>query len=137
MFKQSVFLGATSGILSGIASVIYAHFYNDAMGTDFSKIINPVGMVSICIAASFVWAIGFTLFTKWFKTRGEIIFNFVFVILTFASIIGPFSVNLPLDIHSPELFPGLAIPMHFFPALGWFTLKPLFIKSTTIPQSSS
>jgi len=28
----------------------------------------------------------------------------------------------------PELFPGLVVPMLFFPALAWFTLKPLFIK---------
>ena len=54
--------------------------------------------------------------------------NFVFAILTFASILGPFATKLPLDVEMPELFPGLTVPMHFFPALAWFTLKPLFIK---------
>jgi len=31
-----------------------------------------------------------------------------------------------LDVKTPELFPGLAVPMVFFPAMAWYTLKPLF-----------
>jgi hypothetical protein len=38
----------------------------------------------------------------------------------------PISVSLPLEIKNPELFPGLAVPMIFFPALAWYTVKPLF-----------
>jgi hypothetical protein len=45
------------------------------------------------------------------------------------SLAGAFGAKLPLDIEAPELFPGLVVPMHFFPALGWFTLKPLFFRS--------
>jgi hypothetical protein len=129
MFKKSVFLGLSSGILAGIACIVYAHFYNEAMGSDFSKIVKPIGMIASCLFVGLLAAITYTLFTKWLKAKGEIIFNFVFVLLTFASIVMPFATNLPLDISSPELFPGFAIPMHFFPALGWFTLKPIFIKS--------
>jgi hypothetical protein len=38
----------------------------------------------------------------------------------------PISVSLPLDIKSPELFPGLAVPLVFFPCLSWHTVNPLF-----------
>ena len=73
-------------------------------------------------------AIGFWALDKWLKRNGEIIFNFVFVILSFATLLIPIGAKLPLTLTSPELFPGLAVPMHLFPALGWFTLKPLFIR---------
>jgi hypothetical protein len=73
-------------------------------------------------------SVGYGLLVKWLPKPGEIVFNFALVVLTFASIMGPFAVKLPLDFEQPELFPGLTVPMHFFPALAWFTLKPLFIK---------
>jgi hypothetical protein len=31
-----------------------------------------------------------------------------------------------LNIGSPELFPGLVVPMMFFPALAWLTIQPVF-----------
>jgi hypothetical protein len=53
-------------------------------------------------------------------------FNILVAVLSFASIISPISMSLPLDINNPELFPGLVVPMHFFPALAYFTLAPFF-----------
>jgi len=52
--------------------------------------------------------------------------NFIYAILSFASIIGAMDASLPLDIDFPELFPGLVVPMHFFPALAFFTFQPFF-----------
>ena len=52
--------------------------------------------------------------------------NLVIAVLSFASIISPISMSLPLDIESPELFPGLVVPMHFFPALAFFAISPFF-----------
>jgi len=46
--------------------------------------------------------------------------------LSFGLIVIPISVSLPLNLKSPELFPGLAVPMLFFPALAWFTTDPFF-----------
>jgi hypothetical protein len=34
--------------------------------------------------------------------------------------------SLPLDIEYPELFPGLVVPMHFFPAYAFLTIYPFF-----------
>jgi len=64
---------------------------------------------------------------KWFGNKAELIFNLAFTILSFASIIIPIAATLPLDVAYPELFPGLAVPMHFFPAMAWYTLRPLFM----------
>lgn len=129
MFKRFLLPGAVSGILAGIASIIYQKVYAASLGADFSSIVKPLNIVIITLVSGLIAATGYWLFNKWFKNKGEIVFNFVFVILSFASILGAFAFKLPFDVEMPELFPGLVVPMHFFPALAWFTLKPLFIKS--------
>ena len=129
MFKKLLLLGLVSGVLAAVAALIYQKIYVNSLGADFSAIVKPMNIVIICTLAGLLASTGYGLLTKWLPSAGEIIFNFVLVILTFASILGPFATKLPLDIEMPELFPGLTVPMHFFPALAWFTLKPLFIKN--------
>ncbi len=73
-------------------------------------------------------ALGYWQLKRLFWTKAEIIFNISFTMISFASILVPFAVTLPVSIQNPELLYGLAVPMHFFPALGWFTLRPLFFK---------
>jgi hypothetical protein len=128
MFKKLLLLGLVSGVLAALAALIYQKIYVNSLGADFSTVVKPAYIVITCILAGLLASIGYGLLTKWLPRAGEIIFNFVLVILTFASILGPFATKLPLEIEMPELFPGLTVPMHFFPALAWFTLKPLFIK---------
>ncbi|HEX6427847.1 MAG TPA: hypothetical protein VF008_09190 [Niastella sp.] len=129
MFKKLLLLGLVSGVLAGVAGLIYQKIYANSLGADFSAIVKPVNIVIVSTLAGLLASTGYGLLTKWLPRAGEIIFNFVLAILTFASILGPFATKLPLDIEMPELFPGLTVPMHFFPALAWFTLKPLFIKN--------
>jgi hypothetical protein len=129
MFKKSILLGVFAGSLAGVASIIYQKVYASSLGEDFITIAKPVGIIASSVFAGLLAAMGYFLITKWLKESGEVVFNFVFVILTFASIMAPFATTLPLEVETPELFPGLIVPMHFFPALAWFTLKPLFIKS--------
>jgi hypothetical protein len=128
MFKKLLLLGLVSGVLAAVAALIYQKIYVNSLGADFSTVVKPANIVIVCILAGLLASTGYGLLTKWLPRAGEIIFNFVLVILTFASILGPFATKLPLEIEMPELFPGLTVPMHFFPALAWFTLKPLFIK---------
>jgi len=131
MFKKSLFLGITSGILAGIASIIFEQIYLKAFYLDFSTIASPVALMSACIFGCVLAAVGYWALTKWLKQSGEIVFNLLFTILSFASILGPIATTLPLDLDADLtlMFPGFAITMHFFPALAWFTLKPLFFKS--------
>jgi len=129
MFKKLLLLGLIAGVLAGIASLVYQRVYAHSLQADFSMIAKPVNIMITCILGCLLAAVGYGLITKWLPRYGEVIFNFVFVILTFASILGPFAAKLPLEINDPQLFPGLTVPMHFFPALAWFTLKPLFVKN--------
>jgi len=126
MSKKIFLHGLIAGLLSAIASIIYYRIHYFAFEIDFSKLVNVIGLVGINLLGCLLAAIGYWLFKNWFGNKGEIIFNLSFSILSFASIIIPIAVKLPLDIQNPELFPGLTVPMHFFPALAWFTIKPLF-----------
>ena len=128
MFKRALYLGIVSGLLAGIAGLAYARLYYTANEADFSKVASAVKIIASSLFGGVLAAIGYTLLVKALKTRGEIVFNLLFTIFSFASLLLPIAYKLPLTIETPELFPGMVIPMHFFPALGWYTLKPIFIK---------
>jgi hypothetical protein len=129
MFKNSLALGIVAGLLAGIAGVVYARIYHTSLGADFSKVVSTVRIIAASVVGGVLAAIGYTLLDKWLKSRGEIVFNLIFTLISFATLLAPFAVKLPMDLEAPELFPGMVIPMHFFPALGWYTLKPIFIRS--------
>jgi len=129
MFKKAFLLGFLSGLLAGIAAVIYQKVYAASLGADFATIAKPLNIFLTTILSGLIAAVGFWVTNKWLTNKGEIVFNLLFAILSFASILPAFAFRLPTTVEMPELFPGLVVPMHFFPALAWFTLKPLFIKT--------
>jgi ABC-type branched-subunit amino acid transport system permease subunit len=130
MFRKALTLGIVSGLLAAIAGLIYAHLYYSINEADFSKVASSIRIIASSLAGGVLAAIGFTLFNKWLKSNGEIVFNLLFSIISFASLLMPIAYKLPTSLETPELFPGMVIPMHFFPALAWFTLKPLFIRQS-------
>jgi ABC-type branched-subunit amino acid transport system permease subunit len=129
MFRKSLALGIVSGLLAGIAGVIYAGIYYSINEADFSGVVSTVKIITASLVGGVLAAIGYSLLDRWLRARGEIVFNLVFTLISFITLLGPIAVKLPRNINTPELFPGMVIPMHFFPALVWFTLKPIFIKS--------
>lgn len=130
MFKRIFFWGLTAGILSAVASIIYKQVFTFAFTyegiPDYSKIINIPVLIGANIIAGLLAAFGFWACIRLFKKKGELIFNLLFSIVSFASIALPISITLPVDIKMPELFPLLTVSMHFFPAIAWFTVRPLF-----------
>lgn len=128
MFKRIFFHGLTAALFTAIAAIIYTRIYFFATEADFSNVLNTVSIIGfsiiLCLLAAFLyWGM-----IAWLKKKGELIFNFLFSIISFACVMIPISLTLPLDIKFPELFPGLAVPMVFFPAISWYTVKPLFTK---------
>ena len=128
MYKRSLSLGLVSGLLSGLASVIYQHIYNTAVGADFSNIVTKAAIIVASIIGSSLAAIRYVWFSKWFKTKANQVFNLVFVVFCVLTIVSPIAFKLPLTEQSPELFPGMTVPMHLFPPLAWLTLHPFFFK---------
>jgi ABC-type branched-subunit amino acid transport system permease subunit len=129
MFSKSLILGVVSGILAGVAGIIYAHLYYSINEADFSRVASTVRIIASSLAGGVLAAIGFTILHKLLKRNGEIVFNLLFAVISFASLLLPIAYKLPTTLETPELFPGMVIPMHLFPALAWFTLKPLFIRN--------
>lgn len=127
--KKLIFHGLLSGILSGIAGVIYLTIYQEAFYVDFNSIINSSSVVGASVFGCMLMTLGYAALLKFKKQNLTGWLNVVIAVLSFASIISPIAMSLPLDIESPELFPGLVVPMHFFPALAFFALVPFFQNS--------
>jgi hypothetical protein len=128
---KNVFLhGLIAGILSGIACIAYNSIYTKALMVDYSKVFQTPALIGSSLIGCILASLGFYFLTRFLNKPGQIIFNILFLVLSFASIAGPFAAQLPLDVESPELFAGLTVPMHFFPALLWFATLPLFKYNT-------
>ena len=130
MFIKSLLVGVTAGVLSGVACIIFTGVYKEITFVDFSPVFNATNLIGACMFGCVLASIGFWGLIKVTPKYGEIIFNFLFTILTFASILGPIGHKFPLDFNEEitTYFPFLAITLHFFPALIWFAVKPIFIK---------
>ena len=80
MFKRSLLLGVISGLLAGITSIIYQKVYAHSLGADFITIATPVNIICASIFGGVLAAVGYWLLDKWLKIKGEIVFNFIFII---------------------------------------------------------
>lgn len=127
--KTHLMHGLVAGLLAGLAGAIYQSIYENAMFLDFSAVINTASIIGVCVFGCVLMGVGYWLLVKFNKPKLKVWLNVVIVVLSFASILSPLGMTLPLDVESPEMFPGLAIPMHFFPALVFFGLDPAFAKT--------
>lgn len=118
--------GLAAGLLSTLASLIYLKLYQTTLASSFDKVISMGSILGSSIIGCSLMATGYFLLSKFKKETFKGVLNITISVLSFASIIGVISMTLPVDIESPELFVGLAIPMHFFPALSFFTIEPFF-----------
>lgn len=127
-FSKTLLLGFISGLVSGIICLIYSAIYSDAFYVDFSSIVTPAGMFISSSIGGVLMSLGYFLLLKWNKPGLIPVANILYSAISFASIIGVLAFKLPLDVEFPEMFPGLTIPMHFFPALSFLALAPFFLK---------
>lgn len=126
IWKKFFELGLISSLLSTTACLIYAKIYSTAFYVNFGVIVGTTNMIAASAIGCFLMVIGYKLGIQW---KGEKVIpwlNILYSIISFASITGVLGFNLPLDIESPEMFPGMVIPMHFFPVLSFLTIYPFF-----------
>jgi hypothetical protein len=126
MFKGKFIQGILASILSAVAGIIYQYIYRFAYEVDFSKVLGIAKIISFSVLVCMLAVFLNYILTRSLKKRGEIIFNFLFSTLSFVSVMIPICITLPLNVQFPEMFPGLAVPMVFFPVIAWFTVSPLF-----------
>lgn len=134
MFRNIFLLAVSTSILATIACMAYATMYFSLL-VDFSEVLGIVKVLTNCVLVSMAACIVFYIINAIIKKANiaEFLFN---LIVTFVSIA---TVFLILKSDDPEFknedallmidyYKGFVMPMLFFPALAWFTLKPLFIK---------
>ncbi|WP_343605684.1 hypothetical protein [Fluviicola sp.] len=130
-FTKGLLLGLTSGILSSGVCIAYNEIYSKAFYIDFSNVLTITGIVLSSILGCLLMAMGYVIISKLKKPVFIPWLNVLYCILSFVSVIGVLGFKLPLDVEFPEMFPGLAIPMHFFPTLSFLALVPFFWKLKT------
>jgi len=124
--KKSLIHGVVAGLLSGVAGIIYLNIYQEALGVDYGPIINKGAIMGASVMGCMLMTLGYVALIKLGKQKWSGWLNILIAVLSFVSIIGPIGMSLPLDIEYPELFPGLVVPMHFFPAYAFLTIYPFF-----------
>ena len=127
MYKRIFYHSLLSGLLSGFCGWIYSRIHFFATQADFSAVLHPLSIAGYCLIISIIIGFIYWLVRSVLKKNQQIVFNLVVAIINFVAVIFPISMTLPLSIQFPELFPGLAIPMIFFPLIAWHTLSPIFI----------
>lgn len=125
-WKQTFIMGMAGSLLSSLASIIFLNIYKEALLVDFSKIAGNSNIIAACTIGCLLMAVGYKLALKWKGTKTIGWLNIAFSVISFTTIAGVFGFNLPMDTESPELFPGMIIPMHFFPVLSIITIFPFF-----------
>ena len=118
--------GIIAGLLSALVGIIYLYLYQNLLFLDFSAVLGVGAIAGASILGCLLMSGGYLVLHRINKSNLRGWVNVLIVILTFVSILGPITVTLPLDVDFPELFPGLAVPMHFFPAMIFFGLAPFF-----------
>ena len=118
--------GLVAGVLAGLAAYVYNTAYREALLVDFSTVMNTSAILGASIFGCVLASLGYHFFSKWVRRGTDAWFNTIFLALSFATFGGSFAASLPENVESPELFPGLSVPMHLFPILFWLAVKPLF-----------
>jgi len=108
-----------AGLLTAFSSISYLMLYESILYVDFSQILNVGSVAGASIFGCLLIAIGYLILEKMNKEKWKGGLNILIIFLSFLSILGPISMSLPLDLEFPELFPGLAIPMHFFSSINF------------------
>ena len=124
--KQLITHAVTASILSIAACLIYNQIYSSALDLDFSRVLNVGGIIGASVLSCLLMSLSYYFIYRWNNGKGLAWVNILIAVVSFATVMAPLAAQLPVDLDSPELFPGLAIPMHFFPALSFFTIAPFF-----------
>ncbi|RFC54111.1 hypothetical protein [Brumimicrobium aurantiacum] len=127
--KKHLIHGGVAGILASVAGIIFFNIYSEFYFLDFTAVIDEVAIVFSSIIGSVLMGVGYIILDKVKKPNLYGVLNILIMVLSFLSIVPVMAMSLPLEVEFPEMFPGLVIPMHFFPAMAFFGLAPFFQKA--------
>ena len=124
--KTPLTYGLSTGLISGTAGSVYSYCYQEYMFLDYSQVITPWSIITASVVACLLMAGSYWYLGGEKQLHLLKLLNICFALLTCFSVLLPLGITLPLDVEFPEMFPGLAVPLHFFPTLIFFSLLPYF-----------
>lgn len=127
--KKHLIHGVVAGILASIAGIIFLNIYVELYFVDFSAVIDEVAIIFSSIIGCLLMGVGYIILDKVKKPNLYGVLNILIMVLSFLSIVPVMAMTLPLEVDFPEMFPGMVVPMHFFPAIAFFGLAPFFKKA--------
>lgn len=128
MFKKAFFHGISAGLLSSLICYFFTSILRDEFYYEFSSIISNQNIIGATMFTSILASVLNTLAIRVSPKYGETIFNILFSIAVFASLLMPMLHKLPLDFdeYLTVIFPTYAMVLHFIPPFVWFALNPIF-----------
>jgi hypothetical protein len=84
MFKRIFLQAVFASILASLAGIIYNRIYYFSTEADFSPVLNTGRIIALSVLTSMVAAFLNYFLIRLLKRRGEIVFNFLFSIVSFA-----------------------------------------------------
>jgi hypothetical protein len=132
MFKKIFFAGCASFVLAMLAGLTYSSVYF-SMLVDFSEMVNFQTILTYyaMLSAGFILVnYGANRLVKNVRT-GDFLFNLVLSGVSFAAVFMVLKMEDPIFKNEDaqlmiDYYKGFFMPLLFFPALSWMTMKPLF-----------
>lgn len=124
--RNLIFHGILSSACASVAGIVYFEIYQYLMFTSFDAVVNWGSIIGASTIGCLLMMLSYWTLSRFSLIKLTGWMNVLIAIVSFVSIIGAMNTALPLDIDYPELFPGLMVPMHFFPAMSFFGLTPFF-----------
>ena len=135
MFKHLFFLGIGSALLSSTACMIYSKLYFSTL-VDFSEAAGYLKLISgcfmFCMSAVFLSYLMAKIISN--KAWSEFMINLIISAVSMGLVFIILGSDDPVFKNEDaqlmiDYYKGFIMPMLFFPALAWFTLKPILIKA--------
>lgn len=134
MFKRIFLHAVASGLFSTLVSYIYTSFYKGII-VDFTEVVGIKQILAYNMLLAMSTCFIFFALTKVIKKQAIASFIMNFLLSTISIVLvfyvlktdDPTFKNEDAELMK-DFFKGFLMPMLFFPALSWFTFKPLFVK---------
>ena len=95
MIFKYIFLALISGALAGFGCYLYASVYQELTVIDYSGFIPTSAIFIACFVGCILASLGHALLVKLLPKIGDVVFGFLFAIISFVSILGVFKATLP------------------------------------------
>jgi hypothetical protein len=134
--KRLFLQGILAGLISALLGTTYFALYQSILNTRFDSIVNIGSIAGASFLGCLLISIPYALLLRSQKYEWVGWLNSIIMTISFISILGPLNMTFPTEITNRQLFPGLVVPTHLFPALTFFSLSPFFLNKAKVKATN-